>query len=178
MTKAIFLDRDGTLNFDIDYLHEPEKLRLIPGTEAAFRRARELGYRFYLFTNQSGVGRGYFTLEDVHACNARLIELVGLGEDLFDGICIAPERPDEPSHYRKPSPLFIQERLAADGLDPAACYMLGDRQSDWEAGLQAGIKGVALRSGKPFNAEANASIKANAVPVFDRFAAFVEHLQG
>lgn len=178
MKKALFLDRDGTLNYDIDYLHEPDKLCLIPGTAEAFARARALGYRFYLFTNQSGVGRGYFTLEDVHACNARLVEQVGMGGDLFDAVCIATERPDEPSHYRKPSPLFIQERIAADGLDPKACYMLGDRQSDWEAGLNAGINGVALRSGKELNDSAQASITAHHVPVFDSFADFVASLQG
>lgn len=176
MKKALFLDRDGTLNFDIDYLHEPDKLVLIPGTAAALRHARNLGFRFYLFTNQSGVGRGYFKLEDVHACNARLMELVGMGEDLFDGVCIATERPDEPSHYRKPSPLYIQERLAADGLDPQQCYMIGDRQSDWEAGLAAGINGVALRSGKPLTESALASIRDNALPVFDTLADFIQAL--
>lgn len=176
MKKALFLDRDGTLNYDIDYLHEPDRLRLISGTVEAFSRARALGFRFYLFTNQSGVGRGYFPLEAVHACNARLQELVGMGDDLFDAVCIATERPDGPTHYRKPSPLFIQERIAADGLDPAACYMLGDRQSDWEAGLRAGIHGVALRSGKPFDAAATESITANAIPVFDCFWDFVKSL--
>lgn len=176
MKKALFLDRDGTLNFDIDYLHEPDKLVLIPGTAAALRRARDLGFRFYLFTNQSGVGRGYFKLEDVHACNARLAELVGMGSDLFDGVCIATERPDEPSHYRKPSPLYIQERLAADGLDPRQCYMIGDRQSDWEAGLGAGINGVALRSGKPLGEPALESIRTHTVPVFDTLAGFINAL--
>lgn len=177
MKKALFLDRDGTLNYDIDYLHEPAKLRLTPGCAEAFARARALGYRFYLFTNQSGVGRGYFTLEDVHACNARLMELVGMGDDLFDDICIATERPDEPSHYRKPSPLFIQERIAADGLDPQACYMLGDRQSDWEAGVRAGVNPVALRSGKAFDDFADSYIKSSNVAVFDTFADFVASLE-
>jgi beta-phosphoglucomutase-like phosphatase (HAD superfamily) len=71
-------------------------------------------------------------------------EMLGLGDDLFAGVCIAPERPDEPVVYRKPSPRFIQEMLAEHGFAAEAAWMVGDAPSDWEAGLNAGIRSAAI----------------------------------
>lgn len=176
MNKALFLDRDGTLTRDNGYAHKPEHIELIPGAADALRRARELGYLLFLFTNQSGVGRGMFTLEDVHACNAHMMELLGLGNDLFADICIAPEHPDDESLYRKPSPRFIHEMTAAHALDPAQCAMVGDRTSDWEAGVNAGIRPIAVRTGKEFGEAATAFIEEHKVAVFDDLAAFVATL--
>ena len=89
--RAIFLDRDGTLIENRHYLSSPEGVALLPGVCEALARVREAGAKLFLFTNQSGVGRGYFTLADVEAVNRRMIEVLGLGDDLFAGICIAPE---------------------------------------------------------------------------------------
>jgi D-glycero-D-manno-heptose 1,7-bisphosphate phosphatase len=149
MNKALFLDRDGTLIEHKPYLHKPEEIALLPGTTAALRQARENGYRLYLFTNQSGVGRGYFTLEDVQRVHARLIEMLGLGPDVFTQICVAPEHPAEPSLYRKPSPRFIQEMIAQYDLIPAQCWMVGDSPSDWSAGAAAGIRVAGVQSYPP-----------------------------
>jgi len=148
MSKALFLDRDGTLIIDKDYLSDPAGVELIPGAADALRRARELGYKLFLFTNQSGIGRGYFTLADALACNQRMIELLDLGPDVFTDICIAPESSDQPSVYRKPSPRFILESIAKHALDRAQCWMVGDRESDIEAGLNAGIHAAAVCTGK------------------------------
>jgi histidinol phosphatase-like enzyme len=94
--QAVFLDRDGTLIENRHYLSSPEGVALLPGVREGLQVARERGAKLFLFTNQSGVGRGMFTLADVEAVNRRMIEMLGLGDDLFAGICIAPERPDEP----------------------------------------------------------------------------------
>ena len=123
-------------------------MELIPGAAAALQRAHVLGYKLFLFTNQSGIGRGYHTIEDTHRCNARMEELLGLPAPVFTGICIAPEAPDQPSRYRKPSPAFIHESIAAHGLDPGQCWMVGDRESDIEAGRNAGIRIAAVCTGK------------------------------
>ncbi len=146
MNKALFLDRDGTLIAHKPYLHKPEEVALLPGTTAALGLARERGYLLFLFTNQSGVGRGYFSLDDVHRVHTRLIELLGLGRDIFTEICVAPEHPKAPSLYRKPSPRFIQEMITKYDLTPAQCWMVGDSDSDWRAGLSAGIRAAAVRS--------------------------------
>ena len=148
MNKALFLDRDGTLILDKDYLCDPEGVELIPGVIDALKTARDLGYLLFLFTNQSGIGRGLFTIEDAHACNQRMLDLLGLGDDIFTAICTAPESPEQPSEYRKPSPRFILEMRAKHSLDPDQCWMVGDRQSDLDAGLNGNIHAAALCTGK------------------------------
>jgi len=148
MNKALFLDRDGTLILDKDYLSDPAGVELIPGVIDALKIARDRGYLLFLFTNQSGIGRGYHTIEDAQACNQRMLELLDLGADLFTAICIAPEAPDQPSEYRKPSPRFILEMRAKHSLDTEQCWMIGDRESDLEAGLNANIHSVAVCTGK------------------------------
>ena len=142
--QAIFLDRDGTLIENRHYLASPEGVAVLPGVREALARAREAGTKLFLFTNQSGVGRGYFTLADVEAVNRRMIEMLDLGDDLFARICIAPERPDEPQVYRKPSPRFIHEMLTEHGFAAEAAWMVGDAPSDWEAGINAGIRSAAI----------------------------------
>lgn len=173
--RALFLDRDGTIIHDRDYLCDPAGVELIPGSADALRRARALGYLLFLFTNQSGIGRGYHTIEDTHRCNARMLELLGLGPHLFAGVCIAPEAPDQPSFYRKPSPRFINETVQQHGLDRAQCWMIGDRESDLDAGLAAGIRVAAVCSGK-YDAAAWQPRLRRDVPLFRDLAEFVESL--
>ncbi len=141
---ALFLDRDGTIIADTGYLHDLHEVRLLPGAAAALQEAREL-FRLYLITNQSGIGRGYYNLADAEACNRRMFELLGIGEDQFAGICIAPEHPDEPPRYRKPSPRYIKEMILRDRLDPELCWIIGDRLSDLECGVRAGINAALVR---------------------------------
>ena len=148
MSKALFLDRDGTIIVDKHYLADPAGVELIPGVRSALQRARELGYKLFLITNQSGIGRGLYTLDDVLLVNARMETLLALASPLFTELCIAPEAPDQPSLYRKPSPRFIQEMIAAHHLDPAHCAMIGDRPSDAQAGLNAGIRSIAICTGE------------------------------
>ena len=142
--RALFLDRDGTLIEHVPYLHDPAGVVLLPGVREALLRAKEASIRLFLFTNQSGVGRGLFSLADVEAVNERMLDLLGLGRNLLTAICIAPERPDEPSAYRKPSPRFITETLALHRIDRDAAWMLGDSAVDWEAGRNAGIHVAAV----------------------------------
>lgn len=138
--KALFLDRDGTLIRHIPYLHEPALVALLPGVREALLAAQGRGYRLFLFTNQSGIGRGLFTLTDAVACNDRMIELLELSDGGFTQVCIAPEHPDLPIIYRKPSPRFIQEMILLYSLDPSATWMIGDKPTDIEAGIAAGVR--------------------------------------
>lgn len=174
--RALFLDRDGTLIHDRDYLCDPAGVELIPGVPDALRRARALGYRLFLFTNQSGIGRGYHTIDDTYRCNARMLELLGLGPALFDEICIAPEAPDQPSPYRKPSPRFINEMVERFALDRSQCWMIGDRESDLDAGLNAGIRAAAVCTGKYDTAMWRPRLRPG-VPLFADLAAFVASLE-
>ncbi|HRE80849.1 MAG TPA: HAD-IIIA family hydrolase [Opitutaceae bacterium] len=167
LPRALFLDRDGTVIVHIPYLHKPDEVALAPRAREALLRAREAGFLLYLFTNQSGVGRGMFGLEDVHAVNRRMIELLDLGEAIFAGICIAPESPDMPPVYRKPSPRYILETCAADGLDPRQCWMIGDSPTDWEAGRAAGMQSVAVGCDAQESSQQRAYREERGVPGYE-----------
>ena len=173
--RALFLDRDGTLIIDKHYLADPAGVELIPGVAGALQRAKDLGYALFLFTNQSGIARGYYTLDDVVRCNVRMEELLGLPSPLFTDICIATEGPDDPQQYRKPSPRFILESIARHGLDPQQCWMVGDREGDIDAGLNAHIRSVAVCTGK-YDAATWTALKRPGVAVFPSLIEFVASL--
>jgi D-glycero-D-manno-heptose 1,7-bisphosphate phosphatase len=176
MSKALFLDRDGTLILDKVYLADPAGVELIPGVAAALRRARDLGYKLFLFTNQSGIGRGLHTLEDTLRVNARLVEKLGLPPPGFDDVCIAPEAPNQPVVYRKPSPRFILEKIAEHKLDPGQSWMVGDSAADIGAGLAAKINVATVRTGK-VDPTTLPEVAKHRVPVFPSFAEFAATLK-
>ena len=175
MNRALFLDRDGTLIVDRVYLADPAGVELIPGAADGLRRARALGFKLFLFTNQSGIGRGFHTLEDTHRVNARMEELLGLPPPIFEAECIAPETSDQPIVYRKPSPKFIHEMISQHALDPAQCYMVGDSAADIGAALAAGIKPVALCTGR-VDPHTLPIVAEKKVPVFADFVTFAKTL--
>lgn len=144
--KALFLDRDGTIIVDRHYLADPALVELLPGAREALHGFLADGWRLFLHTNQSGVGHGKFPLETVHRCNARMNELLALPAPGFTETCIAPETPEMPAVYRKPSPRFIREMIAKYSLDAARCWMTGDKESDVQAGLNAGIHSALIAS--------------------------------
>jgi D-glycero-D-manno-heptose 1,7-bisphosphate phosphatase len=176
VSRALFLDRDGTLIVDRVYLADPAGVELVPGTAAALARARALGYRLFLFTNQSGIGRGLHTMEDTLRVNGRMEELLGLPPPAFDAVCVAPEAPGVPSAYRKPSPKFIQEMIAQYSLDPGQCWMVGDSAADIGAALAAGIPAAAVRTGR-VPPETLPEVVAGKVPVFADIGAFAATLK-
>ena len=148
MHPAVFLDRDGTLIEEKDYLHTPEEVVVFPGADAALRRLRDAGFKLVLVTNQSGVGRGYFTLADVDKAHAHLASLLAPHGVCFEKIYVAPEAPEQPSRGRKPSPQFLFDARDAFGLDLAASYMIGDKLIDLECGWNAGVKqSILVRTG-------------------------------
>jgi D-glycero-D-manno-heptose 1,7-bisphosphate phosphatase len=175
VNRALFLDRDGTLIVDKVYLADPAGVELIPGAAGGLRRARSLGFRLFLFTNQSGIGRGLHSLEDALRVNARMEELLGLPAPVFDGVCVAPEASGQPSLYRKPSPRFILEKMAEHSLDPGECWMVGDSAADVGAALAAGIRAAAVRTGR-VPPESLPEVLQGGVPVFADFGSFAATL--
>ena len=174
--KALFLDRDGTLIVGKPYLFDPDEVALIEGVRDALILAQELGYLLFLFTNQSGVGRGYFDLAAVETCNNRLLALLDLPAPGFSGICIAPESPDDPVKYRKPSPRYLLETIDAFALEKEACWMAGDWVTDIQAGLNAGIQAVAVSRDPGFDAEMERIKERRPFLVYPTLQAFVEFL--
>lgn len=149
LRKALFLDRDGTLIVDRGYLGDPSEVELIAGVREALHGFMARGFVLFLLTNQSGVGRGMISIEDVHACNERMLELLGLPSPGFTEIGIATETPDQPALYRKPSPRFIMEMITKYSLAPKETWMIGDKHSDVQAGVNAGVRAALIGAAAP-----------------------------
>lgn len=142
---AIFLDRDGTLIHDSGYLADPEGVRLLPGVREGL--ALLDGYALVIASNQSGLGRGLFSLGDLENVHRRTIEL--LEGVRFSGAFYCPHAPDDVCACRKPKPGLLLEARDRLNLDLARSFMIGDRQTDVAAGLAAGCRPVLLDSTTP-----------------------------
>ncbi len=148
MRRAVFLDRDGTLIEEKNYLHLPEQVVLYPGSESALKRLQDAGFLLFLVTNQSGVGRGYFTLQDVDLVHAHITGILRSSGVDFAKIYVAPEAPDQPSRGRKPSPQFLFDARDEFQLDLAQSFMIGDKLIDLECGWNAGVgESILVRTG-------------------------------
>ena len=168
MNRAIFLDRDGTLIVDKNYLHRPEDVDIFPGAGAALKQLAEAGFSLFIVTNQSGIGRGYFTLADAERVNERLArEFAGAGVR-FEKTYIAPEAPDQPSRGRKPSPQFLFDARDEFGLNLGESFMVGDKLIDLECGWNAGVKkSILVRTGYGAEVERESPDKILAAAVVD-----------
>ncbi|HOX59157.1 MAG TPA: HAD family hydrolase [Candidatus Paceibacterota bacterium] len=172
MNRAVFLDRDGTIIEERNYLSRIEEVVIIPGAAAALRCLCQAGFRLFIVSNQSGVGRGYFTLAQVEEVNQYLLRELGREGARFDRVYIAPEAPDVPSRGRKPSPQFLLDARDEFGLDLAQSYMIGDKLIDLECGWNAGVKLCLLvRTGYGAEQERASAGKLAAATVVDDLAA-------
>jgi D-glycero-D-manno-heptose 1,7-bisphosphate phosphatase len=171
--KALFLDRDGTLIKDAHYLKDPELLEIIENAGPALQKAKDAGFLLFLHTNQSGIARGYYDWEDVYACNQRMHIEFGLPADFFAEVCIAPESPEEKIMYRKPAPRFEMEMTEKYGLDPSSCWVVGDKWIDPQTGLDAGMRGALVRTGKPVDQALEQKAAQKKVPIYKDLAEFV-----
>ncbi len=131
-----------------DHLHRVEDVRIFPGAAAALRELHDAGFALFIITNQSGVGRGYFTMEDVQNVHRHIAgELAVVGVQ-FKEFYVAPEMPGQPSHGRKPSPQFLFDARDEFGLNLARSYLIGDKLIDLQCGWNAGVKkSILVRTG-------------------------------
>ncbi len=144
--KAVFLDRDGTLIRDKNYLSNPKDIEYYPDTFQALKMMHEKGYRLYVITNQSGVGRGYFNLADVQNVHTVMdADMLHNRLPHFRGWGICPHAPHDNCSCRKPHPKLIHDFIERDDLDPKQCWMVGDKTIDAECGVNAGINGAIVR---------------------------------
>jgi D-glycero-D-manno-heptose 1,7-bisphosphate phosphatase len=146
--RAVFLDRDGTIIDELGYLGDPGGVNLFPEAAGAMRRLLESGYRLVVVTNQSGIGRGYFSEEDAVAVNLRLLELLEKGSVKVDCVYYCPHLPDEGCSCRKPGARMLEKAATDLDIDLAASWMVGDTGRDVEAGTAAGCRAVLLDCGK------------------------------
>ncbi|GJH43331.1 D-glycero-beta-D-manno-heptose 1,7-bisphosphate 7-phosphatase [Pasteurella canis] len=160
MRKAIFLDRDGTLNIDHGYVHEIDQFEFIAGSIEALRQLKQMGYLLILVTNQSGIARGYFSEEQFLQLTEWMDwSLADRGVDL-DGIYYCPHHIDGKGEYkqecdcRKPKPGMLLQAIKELDIDPIKSIMIGDKTEDILAGKSANIATTVLvRTGKPITPE-------------------------
>jgi UDP-glucose 4-epimerase len=146
--KAVFLDRDGTINFDPGYLSGPEQMRLLPGVGEALGSLSRAGFALIVVSNQSGVGRGKITREALPLIHARMEELLAAHGARVDhyGLCV--HLPEDGCECRKPKPKLLIDTARAMGVALARSYMVGDKHSDIQAGRAAGCRAsVLVRTG-------------------------------
>jgi D-glycero-D-manno-heptose 1,7-bisphosphate phosphatase len=151
---AVFLDRDGTVNEEVDFLTSPLDLHLIPRSAEAIRRANDLGLRVIIVTNQSGVARGLLTeaaLLDVHRA---LTERLAAENARVDGIYYCPHHPSEgidgyrkECDCRKPNTGMIDRAVREFRIDPARSYVIGDRMIDVALAKNAGARAILVLTG-------------------------------
>lgn len=142
MNKAVFLDRDGTINKDTGYVGNPDDLELLPGAAEAIRKMNEAGYLVIVISNQSGIARGYFGIDDVEKVNARLNEMLEEAGAHIDAFYYCPHLVGGTvtefavdCDCRKPKTGMFKQAISDFNLDPTQCFACGDKDRD-VAGLE------------------------------------------
>ena len=174
---ALFLDRDGVVISDRDYLADPQQVQLLPGVAPAMVRARQAGYLLVGVSNQSGLGRGYFSHSDFEAVMQRIVADLAAEGAAFDGFFYCPHAPSDDCQCRKPLTGMLAEAAAFFAWDPARSWVIGDKSSDVELGQAAGLGSILVRTG--YGAQQEAKVMsgfsaAQRVLVADDLAAAVD----
>jgi rfaE bifunctional protein nucleotidyltransferase chain/domain len=150
---AVFLDRDGTLNKHIEYLHEPEKFELLPGVLKGLKRLQDHGFRLVVVTNQPGIGLGYFTKEDFFRVNKELFKVVSKEGILIDRIYYSPYSKADNTPCRKPGRALIDRAVQDLNIDLSRSYVVGDMSSDIKLAKNIDCKGVLVKSSEAESAK-------------------------
>lgn len=148
--RAVFLDRDGTLNEECNYLHRPEDWRWLPGVVDGLVKLHQAEYLLVVITNQAGIARGYYTEEQMHALHTWVnVQLRQHGVSI-SGFYFCPHHPEfTPGGCtcRKPSPLLLKKAAAELNIDLGKSWMVGDKLLDIQAGNAAGCRSILVRTG-------------------------------
>lgn len=146
--RFILLDRDGTIIVDKHYLHDPEEVELLPGALSGLKKMQAMGFGLAILTNQSGVGRGMYTHEDVHACNRRLVEMLADEGVTVAAVYYCPHAPEEGCECRKPATRLMEQAARDLGFNPSEAFMIGDKKADMGVGRNTGATTILVRTGK------------------------------
>lgn len=152
MNKAIFLDRDGVINFERGYTHRLEDFVILPDLIEVLQILKQKGYLLIVISNQSGIAKGLYLQSETEMLHAYLKEELRKNNVVLDEIYYCIHHPDVSKCIcRKPDSLFVEKALARFNIDPSKSYFIGDKERDTESGEKAGVKGILI--------EANISLK-------------------
>jgi D-glycero-D-manno-heptose 1,7-bisphosphate phosphatase len=144
-SPAVFVDRDGTIMENVDYCSDPKQVRIFPGVREAFRRFKSNGFKLIIITNQSGIGRGFFTIEQYRAVEAEVLRQLGSG--LVDATYFCPDVPGQQPSCRKPAPGMILQATQEHRIDLSRSFFIGDKEIDAECGRNAGVRTIRVQTG-------------------------------
>jgi len=151
MKRAVFLDRDGTINAEKNYLHKPEDWEWIPGAVEAIRGFNELGFLVIVITNQAGIARNYFEAKDVEALHKYVDKLLNKENARIDAYYYCPHHPDFGDKIvcscRKPEIGLILQAQKDFDIDLSSSFMIGDKATDIESGNRAGMTSILVATG-------------------------------
>lgn len=179
MRRAVFLDRDGTINVEKEYLYQIAEFEFISGVVDAVKLLNEAGFLVVVVTNQSGVARGYYTEDDVEKLHCHVAHELDKFGARVDAWLYCPHHPDGRGSYslpcscRKPLPGMLKEAARRYDIDLAASVMIGDKLADVSAGLAAGCRTILVRTGYGADDESQVS---NSTAVFDDLLSAVKSL--
>ena len=145
LSPAVFIDRDGTLMQDCNYCSNPKDVRIFPGVVEALARLKSRGYKLIVITNQSGIGRGFFTLAQYRAVEAEVLHQTGDG--LIDATYFCPDTPEQPSNYRKPASGMVIKATRDHQIDLSQSFLIGDKEVDVECAHNAGVRAIRVQTG-------------------------------
>jgi len=146
MNKAIFLDRDGTLTHEYGYAHKIENFRLLPNVVKALKLLKNK-FKLFIVTNQSGIGRGYFTYDDLEKFNSHMLDELKKNDIKIEKTYVCPHSPEDNCSCRKPSERFVKEAKKEFNIDLGKSYVIGDKSFDIEMGHRAGCKNILVLTG-------------------------------
>lgn len=180
MNKCIFIDRDGTLNIEKNYLHKIEEFEWEPGAKEALRVFKKLGYTVIIITNQAGIGRGYYTEKDVDILHKHMIEELKKDEITIDAVYYCPHYPGGIEEYniecscRKPGIGNFERGRKEFDIDYSQSYMIGDRITDLEPAVRLGMVPVMVKTGYGSKEADKLYFKSE---IFENIYEFSKHLE-
>lgn len=157
---AVFLDRDGTIVKEINYLHEPEKVELLPGITDKLLELQKTHF-IIIITNQPGIGLGYFTKEDFFRTNLKMFKLLSAAGVKIDKIYFCPHSESEKCDCRKPKTLMLDRAFEELPIIKENSFMFGDRAGDMKAGKALGLKTILIKSAVQDGAEEYSDLVIN-----------------
>lgn len=144
-SRAVFVDRDGTIIHDADYCSDPKQIQIFDGAVEALRRLKSAGFKIIVITNQSGIGRGFFSEKEYRAVEAEVSRQMDNG--LIDATYFCPDAPGKPSKCRKPAPGMVLEAAKDHDVDLSRSFLIGDKEIDAECAHNAGVRAIRVRTG-------------------------------
>src|SRR5438094_7040736 len=145
LSPAVFIDRDDTIMEDCGYCSDPRDVEIFPGVTEALRRLKSKGFKLIIVTNQSGIGRGLFTLEQYRAVEAEVLRQ--LGDGVIDASYFCPDAPGHHCNCRKPATGMICAAAREHQLDLSRSFLVGDKETDVECGHNAGVRAIRVKTG-------------------------------